>query len=104
MGAGGPSLHCTISTEGAPSLRFLQEPALSLSKGWAAMPAQLLSALHYPLCMPPSYPPLRLRSGQALGHQANDAPVLEGKYPFNQLLHSFEVHDPIRFPGFATVG
>jgi hypothetical protein len=35
---------------------------------------------------------------------ANDAPGLEGKYPFNQLLHSFEVHDPIRFPGFATVG
>jgi hypothetical protein len=32
--AGGPSLHCTIPTEGAPSLRFLQ--------GWAAMlPAQL---------------------------------------------------------------
>jgi hypothetical protein len=47
--AGGPSLHCTIPTEGAPSLRFLQ--------GWAAMlPAQLLSVLHYPLCMPSSYP------------------------------------------------
>src|SRR5580692_2628233 len=25
-GASGPSLHCTIPTEGAPSLRFLQEP------------------------------------------------------------------------------
>jgi hypothetical protein len=35
---------------------------------------------------------------------ANDAPALEGKYPFNQLLHSFEVHDPIRFPRFTTVG
>src|SRR6266853_1602021 len=34
---------------GAPSLRFLQ--------GWAAMlPAQLLSVLHRPLCMPSSYP------------------------------------------------
>ena len=31
------SLHCTVPTEGAPSLRFLQEPALSLPKGWAAM-------------------------------------------------------------------
>ena len=39
--AGGPSLHCTIPTEGVPSLRFLQ--------GWAAMlPAQLLSVLHRP--------------------------------------------------------
>jgi hypothetical protein len=35
---------------------------------------------------------------------ANDAPGLEGKYPFNQLLHSFEVHYPIRFPRFTTVG
>jgi hypothetical protein len=34
---------------------------------------------------------------------ANDAPGLEGKYPFNQLLHSFEVHYPIRFPRFTTV-
>ena len=65
--ADGPSLHCTIPTEGAPSLRFLQESALRLPKGWAAMlPAQLLSVLHRPLCMPSSYPPLRLRSGQAL--------------------------------------
>jgi hypothetical protein len=47
--AGGPSLHCTIPTEGAPSLRFLQ--------GWAMLPAQLLSVLHQPLCMPSSYPP-----------------------------------------------
>src|SRR5438045_3412135 len=48
--AGGPSLHCTIPTEGAPSLRFLQV--------WVAMlPAQLLSVLHHPLCMPSSYPP-----------------------------------------------
>jgi len=32
-----------ILTEGAPSLRSLQEPALSLSKGWVAMlPTQLL--------------------------------------------------------------
>src|SRR5258708_9893400 len=46
----GPSLHCTIPTESAPSLRFLQ--------GWAAMlPAQLLSVLHRPFCMPSSYPP-----------------------------------------------
>jgi hypothetical protein len=38
--AGSPTLTifaCTIPTEGAPSLRLLQEPALSLSKGWAAM-------------------------------------------------------------------
>ena len=35
---------------------------------------------------------------------ANDAPGLEGKYPFNQLLHSFEVHNPIRFPCFSTIG
>src|SRR5579864_8424514 len=36
-------------------------------QGWAAMPpAQLLSVLHYPLWMPSPYPPLRLRSGQAL--------------------------------------
>ena len=34
---------------------------------------------------------------------ANNAPDLAGKYPFNQLLHSFEVHDPIRFPCFSTV-
>ena len=48
--AGGPSLHCIIPTEGAPSLRFLQ--------GWVAMlAAQLLSVLHYPLCMPSSCPP-----------------------------------------------
>jgi len=47
--AGGPSLHCTIPTEAAPSLRFLQ--------GWAAMlSAQLLSVLHRPFCMPSSYP------------------------------------------------
>jgi hypothetical protein len=40
-GEGSPSLHCTIPTEGAPSLRFLQ--------GWVKMmPAQLLSVLHYP--------------------------------------------------------
>ena len=35
---------------------------------------------------------------------ANDAPGLEGKYLFNRLLHSFEVHYPIRFPRFTTVG
>ena len=35
---------------------------------------------------------------------ANDAPGFEGKYPFNQLLHSFEVHYPIGFPRFTTVG
>jgi hypothetical protein len=35
---------------------------------------------------------------------AYDAPVLAGKDPCNQLLHSFEVHDPIRFPRFTTVG
>jgi hypothetical protein len=56
--AGGPSFQCTIPAEGAPSLRFLQEPVLSLPKGWAAMlPAQRLSALDHPLCMPSSYPP-----------------------------------------------
>jgi hypothetical protein len=51
--AGSPSLPCTIPTEGAPSLRFLQEPALSLPKGWAAMLLiRLLSVLHCPLWMP----------------------------------------------------
>jgi hypothetical protein len=38
--AGRPPLKIfayTIPTEGAPSLRFLQEAALSLSKGWTAM-------------------------------------------------------------------
>ena len=35
---------------------------------------------------------------------ANDAPGLEGKSPCHQLLHSFEVHYPIRFPRFTTVG
>jgi hypothetical protein len=30
--------------------------------------------------------------------------VLEGKYPFNELLHSFEVHYPVRFPCFSTIG
>ena len=29
--------ECTVPTEGAPSLRFLQEPALSLSKGRVTM-------------------------------------------------------------------
>jgi hypothetical protein len=35
---------------------------------------------------------------------ANDAPSLERNYPFNELLHSFEVHYPIRFPCFPTIG
>jgi hypothetical protein len=35
---------------------------------------------------------------------ASDAPGLEGRYPFNKLLHSFEVHYPIRFPCFSTIG
>ena len=35
---------------------------------------------------------------------ANDAPVSKANNPFNQLLHSFEVHYPIRFPRFTTVG
>ena len=35
---------------------------------------------------------------------ANDAPGVEGKSPFNELLHSFEVHYPIRFPCFSTIG
>ncbi len=40
------------TTDGDPSLRFLQEPALSLSKGWAAMlPAQLSSVLHKTRCV-----------------------------------------------------
>jgi len=30
--------------------------------------------------------------------------VSKAKYPFSQLLHSFEVHYPIRFPRFTTVG
>ena len=51
-------MKCAIPTGDAPSLRPLQEPALSLSKGWAAMlPAQLFSVLHHPLRMPSSYPP-----------------------------------------------
>jgi hypothetical protein len=36
LAAGAPPstiIACTIPTEGAPSLPFLQEPALSLSKG-----------------------------------------------------------------------
>ena len=37
---------------------------------------------------------------KGLGH----SPGLEGKYSFNQLLHSLEVHYPIRFPRFTTVG
>jgi hypothetical protein len=43
-----------IPTEGAPSLRFLQEPALSLSKGRVAMLPPQLFVLHKP--------PLRMRS------------------------------------------
>jgi len=35
---------------------------------------------------------------------AHDAPGLAGEDPFNELLHSFEVHYPIRFPRFTTVG
>jgi hypothetical protein len=62
--AGGPPLAismCSISTEGAPSLRFLQ--------GWASMlPAQLLSVLHYSLCMPSSYPPFAKKSTRRTGH------------------------------------
>lgn len=43
---------------GAPSLRSLQEPALNLPKGWAAMlPTRFLFVLHYPLCIASSYPP-----------------------------------------------
>ena len=57
--AGGPSLHCTIPTEGAPSLRILQ--------GAAMLPAQLLSDLHYPLCMPSQYP--------AIAKYAKNAPA-----------------------------
>jgi len=36
---------------------------------------------------------------------ANDAPGLEGIsiQPFNQLLHSFEVLYPIRFPRFSII-
>jgi hypothetical protein len=41
-------------------LRSLQEPALSLSKGWGAMlPAQLLSVLHKPRCDAVVVPALR---------------------------------------------
>jgi hypothetical protein len=44
---GGPSLAVHhIPRRGAPSLRFLQEPAPELVEGWAAMrPAQFLSVL-----------------------------------------------------------
>ena len=44
-GAGGPSLHCTIPTEGAPSLRFFARVG-----GDAA--AQLLSSLVYAIVVP----------------------------------------------------
>jgi integrase len=48
-----------VGIEGALSLRFLQEPALSLSKERVAMlPTQLLSVLHQnPLPMRSWYPP-----------------------------------------------
>jgi hypothetical protein len=44
------------------------------------------------------------KSFRVLAAAANDAPGLEGKYAFNELLHSFQVHYPICFPRFSTVG
>jgi len=64
-GVGGwPSLHCTVPAEGA--LRFLQEPAPSLPKGWgdaasATFVRSIPSVVHAV-----AVPPPRLRSGQAL--------------------------------------
>jgi hypothetical protein len=56
--AGGPSLHCTVRAEGALSLRFLQEPALSGAEGVGGDAAgATLVRSPYPLCMPSSYPP-----------------------------------------------
>jgi hypothetical protein len=54
--AGGPPLTifaCTIPTEGAPSLRFLQEPALSAVEGTGhpsvlVMPSEIKSLGHPP--------------------------------------------------------
>jgi ATPase subunit of ABC transporter with duplicated ATPase domains len=41
-----------------------------------------------------------------IGYFRQDVEEMQGrgKYPFNQLLHSFEVHYPIRFPRFSTIG
>jgi hypothetical protein len=41
-------LYPVRKVEGAPSLRFLQEPALSLSKGWIAMLRVLFDLLWTP--------------------------------------------------------
>src|SRR5450631_1063051 len=52
--AGGPSLHLHHSHGGCPILAFFARVGDSV---WAILPAQLLSVLHHPLCMPSSYPP-----------------------------------------------
>jgi hypothetical protein len=64
--AGGPAFMIVvyaIPTEGAPSLRFLQEPALSLPKGWAAMLHALLDWLRRDMDQPlaPAFPTPALR-------------------------------------------
>jgi energy-coupling factor transporter ATP-binding protein EcfA2 len=49
-GGGWPIFALHHSHGGCPILAFVQ--------GWVTMlPAQLLSVLHYPLCMPSLYPP-----------------------------------------------
>jgi TIR domain len=66
---GGRLAHLCIAPfpRRCPILAFFARACLSLSKGWAAMlPAQLLSVLHHPLCMPSSYPPFAYAKG---GHQ-----------------------------------
>ncbi len=37
-------------------------------------------------------------------NQSLDGYVDYLKFRFHELLHSFKVHDPIRFPRFTTVG
>ena len=56
--AGGPSLPCTIATEGAPSLRFLQ--------GWAAMLRAQLVRSTLPVVDAVVVPAPSTGSGQAL--------------------------------------
>ena len=80
--AGGPSLHCTIPTEGAPSLRFLQEPALSLPKGWVAMLRSLFDFVVDTRSNPlgtgtsDSRPFDRLRGGSSQKTRRNGAPTV----------------------------
>jgi len=68
---------CTIPTEGAPSLRFLQEPALSLPKGWwvAMLRAYLILCGHV---IKPTWrrhfrlPPLRQAQGRLFAKNAKE--------------------------------